>query len=84
MKICKKLNSIKKTDYGYLAELDRAYMKICFLTDSIVRIKVSFGDIADADKPEGSYVLQMTGWDDRLDFLFEDIKHVTPLKALLE
>ena len=49
-------------------------MKICFLTDSIVRIKVSFGDIADADKPEGSYVLQMTGWDDRLDFLFEDRK----------
>lgn len=84
MKICKKLNSIKKTDYGYLAELDKAYMKICFLTDSIVRIKVSFGDIADADKPEGSYVLQMTGWDDRLDFLFEDRKHVTPLKALLE
>ena len=84
MKICKKLNSIKKTDYGYLAELDKAYMKICFLTDSIVRIKVSFGNIADAEKPEGSYVLQMTGWDDRLDFLFEDRKHVTPLKALLE
>ncbi len=80
MKICRKFESIKKIDGGYLAKLDKATMKIYFVTDSITRIKVSFEE--GEEKEAGSYVLQLTAWEDRLDELFkgerERVKAIDP------
>ena len=84
MKICRKFEAIEKINEGYLIALDKAYMKVCFVTDSIVRIKVSFDDLENIKKSEGSYVLQLTAWDDRLDFLFGDEReHVKALEPEL-
>ena len=85
MKICRKFESIEKINEGYLIKLDKAYMKVCFVTDSIVRMKVSFDKTKEELKgPEGSYVLQMTAWDDRLDFMFGDEReHVKALEPEL-
>ena len=59
-------------------------MKVCFVTDSIIRLKVSF-DEKSLQKPEGSYVLQLTAWEDRLDFLFEgEREHVKALDCKCE
>ena len=85
VKICRKLESIEKTSEGYLAKLDKAYMKACFVTDSIVRLRVVFtDDKKELEKPEGSYVLQTVAWEDRLDFLFEgERNHVKPVSSVL-
>ncbi len=80
MKICRKFESIKEIKEGYLVELDKAYMKICFVTNSIIRMKVSFDGIENADKKEGSYILNLTAWEDRLDdFLDGKREHVQPV-----
>lgn len=84
MKICRKFESIEKINEGYLVKLDKAFMKICFLTDAITRIKVFF-DEKELNKEEGSYVLMLTAWEDRLDFLFGDErKHTKALDAELK
>lgn len=82
MKICRKFESISKSEAGFLVKLDKAYMSVCFLTDRVVRLKVSFEDEEKINEPEASYVLQTVGWEDRLDPLFgEERTHVVPIKA---
>ena len=47
---------------------DKADVKVIFMTDDIVRIRVSF----DRSFKEESYTLVTTAWEDRLDHLFTD------------
>ncbi len=67
MDICTKLISMEQEGGIFLAHTDSADLKICFLTDEIVRIRASF----DKELAEESYVLMTTAWEDRLDGLFE-------------
>lgn len=84
MDICRKLESVKKIEEGYLIKLDKAFMKVIFVTDSILRLKVTF-DEKSLEEPEGSYVLQLTAWEDRLDHLFEgEREHVKALSCQME
>ena len=85
MRICKTLESVRKTDNGYLAQLDGAYMQIYFLTETIVRLRVVFtDDKKDMNKPEASYILQNICWEDRLsDFISGDRKKITPAETKL-
>lgn len=59
--------SIEKTENGYLVHGDTADVMLVFMTDDIIRIRVSF----DRTFPEQSYSLVTTAWADRLDPLFE-------------
>ena len=43
-----------------------ADIKVCFVTDEIVRVRVAF----DRELAEESYILSTTAWEDRLDGLF--------------
>ena len=67
MDICTKLISMEQEGGIFVAHTDSADLKICFLTDEIVRIRASF----DKELAEESYVLMTTAWEDRLDGLFE-------------
>ena len=67
MDICTKLISMEQEGGIFLAHTDSADLKICFVTDEIVRIRASF----DRELAEESYVLMTTAWEDRLDGLFE-------------
>ena len=57
---------------------NRADILLCFLTEEILRVRVSF----DGSFPEASYVLAAVAWEDRLDALFEGerirVRPVTP------
>lgn len=59
--------SHEKTENGWLIHGDTADVMLVFLTDDIVRIRVSFA----RDFREESYTLVTTAWADRLDPLFE-------------
>lgn len=59
----------------YLIHTDRADVKVCFVTDEIVRVRASFDRVF----PEESYVLSTVAWEDRLDFLFPERQHRTPV-----
>ena len=61
--LLRRFESIEKTDNGYLVKGDSAFAKIIFLTDDIIRIRVSF----DGKFRESSYALVTTAWDDDLD-----------------
>ena len=65
--LLKEFLSLEKTAYGYLIHGDNADVKLVFMTDDIIRIRVSF----DKKFPEQSYALVRTAWEDRLDALFE-------------
>ena len=58
--------SAEKTDNGYLVHGDCADVKLVFMSDDVVRVRVSF----DRDFQEESYTLVTTAWEDRLDPLF--------------
>ena len=66
--LLRRFESIEKTDNGYLVKGDSAFAKIIFLTDDIIRIRVSF----DGKFRESSYALVTTAWDDDLDELLKD------------
>ena len=66
--LLRRFESIEKTDNGYIVRGDSASVKIIFLTDDIIRIRVSF----DGRFRESSYALVTTAWDDDLDELFKD------------
>ncbi|MDF2951584.1 MAG: hypothetical protein K0S18_1167 [Anaerocolumna sp.] len=68
MKICTKFNSYENRDGIYLIHTNCADIKICFVTDEIVRVRTSF----DKKMEEESYVLATTAWEDRLDELFQE------------
>ncbi len=66
--LVRNFESIEKTGNGYIVHADAADVMLVFLTDDIIRIRVSF----DRAFPEASYALVTTAWDDDLDELFKD------------
>lgn len=79
--LLRKFESIEKTSNGYLIHGDAADVKLIFLTDDIIRIRVSF----DGKFTESSYALVTTAWDDDLDELFKDErKRITALDVPYE
>ena len=64
--ILRKFESIEKTSNGYLVHGDCADVMLVFMTDDIIRIRVSF----DRTMEEASYTLVTTAWEDRLDPMF--------------
>lgn len=78
MDICSKLTCIKQENGIYVAHTDAADIKICFVTEEIVRIRASFDKVF----AEESYVLMTTAWEDRLDGVFEGERtRVAPVLA---
>ena len=59
--------SHEKTENGWLIHADAADVLLVFLSDDVIRVRVSF----DRRFPEQSYTLVTTAWPDRLDPLFE-------------
>ena len=59
--------SHEQTENGWLVHADCADIMLVFLSDDIIRIRVSFERRFD----EASYSLVTTAWEDRLDPLFE-------------
>lgn len=77
MDICSKLTGMDRLEGAFLLHTNCADIKICFLTDEIVRVRASF----DKALEEESYVLAATAWEDRLDFLFEGERtRLTPVE----
>ncbi len=74
--ILKEYKSIEKIENGYLIDVDLAKVKLIFMNDSVIRIRISF----DGDFTEESYALVTTAWEDRLDGVFEkERKRITAL-----
>lgn len=67
MEICSKVIGMDRLDGAFLIHTDCADIKICFVTDEIVRVRASF----DKEMAEESYVLATTAWEDRLDSMFQ-------------
>ena len=63
-----KFENIKKINNGYIVSTDSADIMLIFLTDDIVRIRVSFNK----EFKESSYALVTTAWKDELDQLFQN------------
>ena len=63
MEICRKITGIEPTDGAYVLHTDSADIKLYFMTDEIIRVRVSF----DKKFTEQSYVLETEAWPDRLD-----------------
>lgn len=59
---------IEKTENGYLIKGREGDIKLIFMTDDIIRIRVSF----DRAFKEASYALVTTAWEDRLDQVLKD------------
>ena len=67
MDICRQITGFERPDGGaYLIHTNCADIKVCFVTEEIVRVRVAF----DREFAEESYVLAATAWEDRLDHLF--------------
>lgn len=75
MKICSVFTGYEPANGMYLIHTNQADVKICFVTDEIVRVRASF----DKEFAEESYVLDTVAWEDRLDSLFPERKHVAPV-----
>ena len=67
MEICSRFTGMEGKDGAFLLHTDNADIKICFVTDEIVRVRASF----DHELAEESYVLMTTAWEDRMDALFK-------------
>lgn len=79
--LVKEVQALTKIENGYLVHGDQADIKLIFLTDDIVRIRVSF----DKKFEEASYALVTTAWKDKLDTLFKDERHrITALEVPYE
>lgn len=80
MELCKKITGIEKKDGYYLLHGNCADLKVVFVTDEIVRVRVAF----DRELTEESYILMTTAWADRLDPLFEgQRRRVKPVEPKL-
>jgi len=64
--LLKSYRSVERTDNGYLIRGDAADVKLVFLSDDVIRLRVSFDRVFS----EESYALVTTAWEDRLDTLF--------------
>ena len=81
MQICTTVTSLEWLDGAFLLHTNCADIKICFVTDEIVRVRASF----DKELAEESYILATTAWADRLDPLFEGERtRVQPCQPNLE
>lgn len=69
MDISSKFTGMEKKAGYYQISTDGAVIRICFLTEEIVRIRAAFDGKAGAE--ENSYVLSVTGWMDRMDDFFQ-------------
>ena len=65
MEICRRLESVTPLSGGALIRMNHGTLRVYFMTDRIVRLRVSFDE-----REEASYVLQTTAWEDHLDGLF--------------
>lgn len=80
MEICSRFTSMERKDGAFLLHTDNADIKVCFVTDEIVRVRASF----DHELAEESYVLMTTAWEDRMDELFKGERtRVVPFAAKL-
>ena len=68
--------SMQKTDNGYLIHGDAADVMLVFLSDDVIRIRVSF----DRKFEEASYTLVTTAWEDRI---LSMVMPVPPGKVIL-
>lgn len=81
MDICSKLTGMDRLEGAFLIHTNCADIKLCFLTDEIVRVRASFDKVLE----EASYVLAATAWEDRLDFLFAGERtRRTPVEPAVE
>ena len=77
MNICKRITGLDRLNGATIIHTNCADLKIVFVTDEIVRVRVSF----DKEFAEESYVLATTAWEDRLDPLFEGQRQrLTPVE----
>ena len=67
MEICSRFTGMARKDGAFLLHTDNADVKVCFVTDEIVRVRASF----DHELAEESYILMTTAWEDRMDDLFK-------------
>ena len=63
--LLRELKSIEKTGSGYILHGDAADVLLIFMTDDVIRVRVSFR----RDFKEESYTLVTTAWEDRMDEL---------------
>lgn len=63
MEICRKITGVEKVEGAYILHTNSADIKLYFITDHIIRVRVSF----DKEFDEASYVLETEAWPDRLD-----------------
>ena len=61
--LLKHIQSVEKTENGYRIHGDNADVMLVFMTDDIIRVRVSF----DRAFKEESYTLVTTAWADRMD-----------------
>ena len=66
--LLKHFQSLEKTGNGYKIHGDTADILLVFMTDDIIRVRVSF----DRAFKEESYTLVTTAWPDRMDELLKD------------
>ena len=76
MKISSKLTHFEQTGGTFSVQTDGPEIRIICLTPEIIRVRASF----DGNFDEGSYILTLTAWEDRLDeFLGDERTRVEPL-----
>ena len=62
MEICSHFTGMERKDGAFLLHTDNADIKVCFVTDEIIRVRASF----DHELAEEPYVLMTTAWEDRI------------------
>ena len=62
MEICSRFTGMERKNGAFLLHTDNADIKVCFVTDEIVRVRASF----DHELAEEPYVLMTTAWEDRI------------------
>ncbi|BCJ94871.1 alpha-glucosidase [Anaerocolumna cellulosilytica] len=81
MKLCSKVLNYSQSEVGYTIVTDQAFIRILFMTDSIIRIRTSF----DGEFAEESYSLVMTAWEDRMDTFMEGARtRIKPVDAVIK
>ena len=81
MEICSGYTGMESLGDAFLIHTDAPDLKLVFLTDEIIRLRVSF----DRAFAEESYTLALTAWKDRLDFLFpHDRLHIAAVHPIVE
>ncbi len=79
--LLRKCESFEKTENGYILHGDSADVLLVFLSDDVIRVRVSF----ERKFPEESYTLVTTAWADRMDELLKDERtRIVPLDVPCE